>query len=548
MKTTDIVYISAEVIVGLISIVGNIIVVAAILKTARLHTVTNVFITNLAIADIVVGFLVAPCAALSSLGVDMTFYGCVLMNSLILMFTNVSILMLLGVAFERFFAIKKPFVYQRVLTVRRAVYANILIWVLGFLLGLVPMYGWNAGYYEHGPCFFTNVITMEYMVYFQFFGLVLAPLFLMLCVYMYILRIVRRHQRQTNTLQNMFRGQPGQDGHHKDNFHKDVRAAKLFALVILLFGIFWLPVNIFNCVTLFCSGCNFPIEALLAAIVMSHANSSINPFIYAASNSRIKNAILDLFGFKPSGQTEDSGGLGKGRQSSFSHATFHATQTASTHQQQQQQQQQPPVASSQPPFSPRGGKIFTVSKNLVTAGPTNAGVVVNDHFLPRPDSAPRGDHVTHTTVEHIHDTCATRGTPGQHTHNTHNGHKARDVTPPPPHPLPSHNNEPPAVPPAHTRHVTGHVNAAFTLDETCPPSPGGSSSHNNNNNNNSHPTTAAAATTATRAPVTFPVVPDIISARTRVTARSTWPRRQRTYRGPGTWLDHVTADHVTAPA
>ena len=290
---------------GLVSIIGNSIVLAAILRTRQLHTITNVFVGNLAIADIAVGVLVAPLAALSFEGLPRHFYGCVAVNSLILLFTNVSIFMLLAVALERFLAIKEPFTYQRVMTVRRAIFINMVVWLIGVVFGLVPMYGWNSGNRELDSCQFTAVISYQYMVYFQFFGLVLVPLSLMLAIYIYILIIVRRHTRQTNALHRQFQHnnpttrsrRRNSDAAEDRNFNKDVRAAKMFALVIFLFGLFWLPVNVFNCVSLFCGQrCEFAYEALLVAIVMSHANSCINPLVYAASNSRIKRAIKMLFG------------------------------------------------------------------------------------------------------------------------------------------------------------------------------------------------------------------------------------------------------------
>lgn len=318
LQPTAIVYISAEAIVGLITTIGNCLVLAVIIRTPQLHTVTNVFVGNLAIADIAVGVLVAPCAALSFLGLPHNFYACIFINCLILMFTNVSILMLMSVAIERFIAIKEPFVYQRILTVKRAICVNFCVWFLGCVLGLVPMYGWHRGYQTVTYCRFTEMISYEYMVYFQFFGLVLLPLFIMLCIYIYILLIVRKHTRQTNALHNQFR----QSKDAKDGFNKDVKAAKVFALVILLFGIFWIPVNLFNCVSLFCGlACPFPLEGLLVAIVMSHANSSINPFLYATSNSRIKKGLKELFRIKLSPQERNNTSFYKQRTSNgFSYA------------------------------------------------------------------------------------------------------------------------------------------------------------------------------------------------------------------------------------
>ena len=46
---------------------------------------------------------------------------------------------------------------------------------------------------DGSPCSFVAVIDMAYMVYFVFFGGVLAPLVVMFAVYVYIYSVVRRH-------------------------------------------------------------------------------------------------------------------------------------------------------------------------------------------------------------------------------------------------------------------------------------------------------------------------------------------------------------------
>ncbi|GFR98702.1 adenosine receptor A1-like [Elysia marginata] len=304
LDTVSILYISAEAVVGLTSTVGNAIVLAAILRTRRLHTVTNVFIGGLAVADIAVGLAVAPLAALSFTGRPRNFYGCILVNSLILVFTNVSIFMLLAIAVERFIAIKKPFMYQRMLTLRRAIMINVAVWLLGTALGLVPLYGWNTGNYNIKRCTFLYVISLDYLVYFQFFGVTMVPFSLMLGIYGYIFIIIRRHSRQTHAPHKSIRHSVEDVNWQKASettinhiLNNDVRVAKMFVLLITLFCLFWLPIHIFNCLLYFCSKeCKFNHEALLVAIVMSHANSSINPFIYPTSNSSIKKAIKVMFG------------------------------------------------------------------------------------------------------------------------------------------------------------------------------------------------------------------------------------------------------------
>ncbi|CAL1535683.1 unnamed protein product, partial [Lymnaea stagnalis] len=293
MQTRDFIYITFEIVVGFVSVFSNSVVLAVIYRTPRLHTVTNVFMGNLALADVMVGISVTPCASLSYVGLPHNFYGCVLINSILLMVTNVSILMLLAIAIERFIAIKEPFLYDRELTIKRAIFVNIFVWVLGLSLGMVPLAGWNTGYHEVEYCEFLDVMTLEYMVYFQFFGLVLLPMFIMLFIYIYIIIIVRRHVRRSNAISEHVQGKPVHD-----HFKKDVKSASWLAIVNLLFAIFWLPINILNCISLFCPQCRFPISFLLVAIVMSHANSCINPFLYAASNSRIERAIKAMLGLR----------------------------------------------------------------------------------------------------------------------------------------------------------------------------------------------------------------------------------------------------------
>ena len=77
-------------------------------------------------------------------------------------------------------------------------------------------------------------------------------------------------------------------------FHKNVRAAKLFAAILVNFSVMWLPINIHNCVTYFDPGVRVYPELLMTCIVLSHANSTANPVIYAASVRAIRRAMMDV--------------------------------------------------------------------------------------------------------------------------------------------------------------------------------------------------------------------------------------------------------------
>ncbi|XP_052767766.1 adenosine receptor A1-like [Mya arenaria] len=295
MDRTSQLYISAEAIIGAITIVGNALVLVAILKNRQLQTITNCFIASLAVADLLVGIVVAPLAALSHLGLPKNFMGCVFTNSIVVAFTQVSIFNLLAVAFERFFAIKHPFAYQKHMTIKYSMLINAGVWTLGLLFGLIPMFGWNLKKLvtDDWMCNFVTVIDMEYVVYFHFFGCIIIPLLIIVAIYVYIYLIVRKQMSQIAALEI-----PGPNqGRSKSKFKREIKAAKSLAIVILLFGLCWIPIHVLNSLTLLCrpGSCAYPQELLLTTIVLSHANSAVNPFLYAYGNSNFKHAFERMF-------------------------------------------------------------------------------------------------------------------------------------------------------------------------------------------------------------------------------------------------------------
>ena len=317
MEQQDQIYISCEAIIGAITVIGNSLVLIAIYKNHRLRTVTNCFIASLALADLLVGIVVAPLAALSYLGLPHNFYGCVFTNSIVIALTVVSIFNLLAVACERFVAIRHPFAYQEYLTMKRAIVINIVVWILGILIGLIPLFGWNlhSEMMDTWFCNFMTVIDMDFVVYFHFFGCIILPLILITAIYSYIFYTVRKQLTEIAALE-VGSASTNNDNKTSSRFKKEVKAVKSLAIVILLFAFCWIPIDILNTMTVLCgASCPYPLELLLAVIVLSHANSAVNPAIYAYGNSNFKHAFRKMFGMK----SEESFTTNAGSNSANSH-------------------------------------------------------------------------------------------------------------------------------------------------------------------------------------------------------------------------------------
>ncbi|KAG9276918.1 adenosine receptor A1-like [Astyanax mexicanus] len=284
----DMLYISIESTIALASVMGNVLVILVVALNRALRDTTFCFIVSLALADITVGVLVIPLAVVISLGLKTQFYTCLFLSCLLVMITQTSILSLLAIAIDRFLRIKIPTRYSIIVTQRRAWVAVGLCWLLSAITGLVPMFGWhqdvNINSTSPIECQFTSVIRMDYMVYFNFFGLVVAPLTIMTGLYIEIFRVIRRQLNR--------RAEATSDS--SKYYHKELKLAKSLALVLFLFALCWLPLHIMNCITYFCPTCLMPKSAIYVGIFMSHVNSALNPLVYAFRIQRFRATLVQI--------------------------------------------------------------------------------------------------------------------------------------------------------------------------------------------------------------------------------------------------------------
>ncbi|KAJ3604549.1 hypothetical protein NHX12_029289 [Muraenolepis orangiensis] len=279
-------YIILELLIATFSVLGNVLVCWAVCLNSNLQSITNFFVVSLAVADIAVGVLAIPFAVVISMGFCSDFYGCLFMACFVLVLTQSSIFSLLAIAVDRYVAIKMPLRYNGLVTGQRAQGVIAVCWVLSAVIGLTPMLGWHRIYRPSSGdvcseglmrCMFEDVVVMEYMVYFNFLACVLVPLLLMLAIYLCIFMAARRQLKRTELKVSCGGGDKS-----GSTLQKEVQVAKSLAIIVGLFAVCWLPLHIINCFTLFCPQCpRPPLFIMYVAILLSHGNSVVNPFIYA---------------------------------------------------------------------------------------------------------------------------------------------------------------------------------------------------------------------------------------------------------------------------
>ncbi|XP_002124676.2 adenosine receptor A1 [Ciona intestinalis] len=213
-------YIVAEVLIAVFALFSNLFVLIAIIKFKNLQTSTYWLLASLSVADISVAVLGIPSAIVLRIGLvisdDVTITSstidkaavdratCLVVVSFVIFLTQVSIWSLLLIAVDRFVAIHYHLRYRAIVTSFRVKAGIVGAWLGGAFIGFVPLIGWTMPYSkENVPgsseverCAFEQVTSMEYMVYFNFFGCVLLPLAAMFVLYFMIFRSAKQQLRK----------------------------------------------------------------------------------------------------------------------------------------------------------------------------------------------------------------------------------------------------------------------------------------------------------------------------------------------------------------
>lgn len=213
------------IILCLLIIVLNSLTLITILKTRRLHTITNILIANLSVSDFLSGIaFLYPCIlnlltinALETYNsyvytlacnIRQYYYLCLAGYSPMITSMLSSMLTLTLLAFEKYMAILHPYLYERLINDRRYIcYLSILLtWTISIIVSSLPIMGWN----EHNkyssyrgfncihaqsmPCMFERIFTLDYILLFT--GICCVCAVTMLGIYVRIYLIARKHSRQ----------------------------------------------------------------------------------------------------------------------------------------------------------------------------------------------------------------------------------------------------------------------------------------------------------------------------------------------------------------
>lgn len=271
--------VATSIILGIITIIGNLMVLGAVYTTKNLQTISNYFLCSLAVADLTVGCLHTPFYT-TLMALDAASEGIILRMDFFIYIHILfcSTLSLCAVSIDRYIAVKSPLKYLRIMTIKPCIIIIVMLWVVAFAFAIPAAFIVNLKAWS-GYIAACALLTM--------FG----PFITVTLCYVEIVKI--SHGQMVKVGNSMLVSLE----QHGSNL-KNKKAVKTFAIVTLVFLAAFTPNFVFALWFHFTETCEEEYNVFrkwTVSLFAMFSSSFANPIIYGFRNKDFKCAFKRAF-------------------------------------------------------------------------------------------------------------------------------------------------------------------------------------------------------------------------------------------------------------
>lgn len=291
--------------IALYGIFGNLLIIGTVACRRRLRKRSNIFVTNLAIVDLLVCVYVMPLALLTSQLDAPRVFGdmfCQLNAFAALTCCYASIQTTMLIAIERYFHICRAAVYRKVFVPKCIAVVVVCSWLYAVLWSSQGFTGWTRYRYNAytGICFLDLSHSISYNISVAVV-VIIVPLLVTCFCYVSILTLVcknrlvmrnhRNHMRKQQTLIKPARSTllPSQRAERKGKRQVDVFL--MLVTIVVLLSVFWLPAAV---VLLANNLIHVHRLIFTIALWLAFINSASNSLVYGILNRNFRTVYVTL--------------------------------------------------------------------------------------------------------------------------------------------------------------------------------------------------------------------------------------------------------------
>ncbi|KAK0150456.1 Melanopsin-A [Merluccius polli] len=287
---------SVVLLIGITGVIGNALVIYAFTKSRSLRTPANMFILNLAAADLLMCVTQTPTFFITSLHRRWIFgeKACEVYAFCGALFGICSMLTLTVIAADRYFVITRPLASIGVLSRRRAGLVLLGAWLYSLAWSLPPFFGWSA-YVPEG---LLTSCSWDYMTFspsvraytmLLFIFVFFIPLFIIIYCYVFIFRAIRSTNKAVSRVNGSCSSRDSSRGFQR--LQNEWKTAKIALVVILLYVLSWSPYS-GVALTAFAGYADMVTPYMNSVpAVIAKASAIHNPIIYAITHPKYRLAL-----------------------------------------------------------------------------------------------------------------------------------------------------------------------------------------------------------------------------------------------------------------